>query len=242
MKGRGKREIPEKTRRPTASSGTIPTCENPVTRTGIEPSLPWWEVSVPIAQQPTHNPPGASGFVAPGVLERRTGAAPCPGETRTLTIISHGRVAAGTSEYGAASELIGAGGVGDPRENPPTNGIVQHMRKSGGEPAENRTRFALPIRVARGRYGATQECKGRGTGDPREVPPTSGIVRYDSYVRKSGERPRGNRTRSGEDMHRRGRSVLFDLVYVSPTSMLPVFSSILTEPQRAEGNFLEQNN
>ncbi|KAJ8897433.1 hypothetical protein PR048_002779 [Dryococelus australis] len=29
MKGRGKREIPEKTRRPTASSGTIPTCENP---------------------------------------------------------------------------------------------------------------------------------------------------------------------------------------------------------------------
>ncbi|KAJ8878658.1 hypothetical protein PR048_019241 [Dryococelus australis] len=29
MKGRGKREIPEKTRRPAASSGTIPTCENP---------------------------------------------------------------------------------------------------------------------------------------------------------------------------------------------------------------------
>ncbi|KAJ8867225.1 hypothetical protein PR048_031023 [Dryococelus australis] len=37
MKGRGKREIPEKTRPPTASSGTIPTCENPVTRPGIEP-------------------------------------------------------------------------------------------------------------------------------------------------------------------------------------------------------------
>ncbi|KAJ8888334.1 hypothetical protein PR048_007821 [Dryococelus australis] len=29
MKGRGKREIPEKTRRPVASSGTIPTCDNP---------------------------------------------------------------------------------------------------------------------------------------------------------------------------------------------------------------------
>ncbi|KAJ8870522.1 hypothetical protein PR048_029545 [Dryococelus australis] len=29
MKGRGKREIPEKTHRPTASSGTIPTCESP---------------------------------------------------------------------------------------------------------------------------------------------------------------------------------------------------------------------
>ncbi|KAJ8893074.1 hypothetical protein PR048_005657 [Dryococelus australis] len=52
MKGRGKREIPEKTRRPTASSGTIPTCENPVTRQGIEPSSPWWEASVLIAQPP----------------------------------------------------------------------------------------------------------------------------------------------------------------------------------------------
>ncbi|KAJ8888056.1 hypothetical protein PR048_007542 [Dryococelus australis] len=43
MEGRGKREIPEKTRRPTASSGTIPTCENPVTRPGIEPGSGWWE-------------------------------------------------------------------------------------------------------------------------------------------------------------------------------------------------------
>ncbi|KAJ8880585.1 hypothetical protein PR048_017055 [Dryococelus australis] len=30
-------KIPEKTRRPTASSGTIPTCENPVSRPGTEP-------------------------------------------------------------------------------------------------------------------------------------------------------------------------------------------------------------
>ncbi|KAJ8880381.1 hypothetical protein PR048_016850 [Dryococelus australis] len=37
MKGRWKREIPEKTRRPKASSSTIPTCENPVTQPGIEP-------------------------------------------------------------------------------------------------------------------------------------------------------------------------------------------------------------
>ncbi|KAJ8889325.1 hypothetical protein PR048_008824, partial [Dryococelus australis] len=52
MKGRGKREIPENTRRPTASSGTIPTCENPVNRPGIEPGSPWWEASVLIAQPP----------------------------------------------------------------------------------------------------------------------------------------------------------------------------------------------
>ncbi|KAJ8870877.1 hypothetical protein PR048_027178 [Dryococelus australis] len=45
MKGRGKREIPEKTRRPTASSGTIPTSENPVTQPGIEPGSPCWKAS-----------------------------------------------------------------------------------------------------------------------------------------------------------------------------------------------------
>ncbi|KAJ8897319.1 hypothetical protein PR048_002665 [Dryococelus australis] len=37
MKERGKREIPEKTRPQTPSSSTILTCENPVTRLGIEP-------------------------------------------------------------------------------------------------------------------------------------------------------------------------------------------------------------
>ncbi|KAJ8869415.1 hypothetical protein PR048_028405 [Dryococelus australis] len=37
MEERGKREIPEKIRRPAASSGTNPTYENPgVTRPGIE--------------------------------------------------------------------------------------------------------------------------------------------------------------------------------------------------------------
>ncbi|KAJ8883145.1 hypothetical protein PR048_014985 [Dryococelus australis] len=39
MKGWGKREIPEKTCRPTESAGTIPTCENPVTRPGHRGSL-----------------------------------------------------------------------------------------------------------------------------------------------------------------------------------------------------------
>ncbi|KAJ8893642.1 hypothetical protein PR048_006242 [Dryococelus australis] len=40
MKGLGKREIPEETRRPAASSSTIPTCEN-----SDEPGSAWWEVS-----------------------------------------------------------------------------------------------------------------------------------------------------------------------------------------------------
>ncbi|KAJ8890883.1 hypothetical protein PR048_010392 [Dryococelus australis] len=50
-------EIPEKTHKPTASSGTIPTCENPVTRPGIEPDSHWWEPRVLIAQTPCPPPP-----------------------------------------------------------------------------------------------------------------------------------------------------------------------------------------
>ncbi|KAJ8869068.1 hypothetical protein PR048_030629 [Dryococelus australis] len=50
--GQGKPEIPEKKNQPTASSGTIPSCKNPVNRLGIEPGSPWWEASVLIAQPP----------------------------------------------------------------------------------------------------------------------------------------------------------------------------------------------
>ncbi|KAJ8879029.1 hypothetical protein PR048_019635 [Dryococelus australis] len=52
MKVREKRKIPEKTLQSTASSGTIPTCEGPVARPGIEPGSPWWEASVLTAQPP----------------------------------------------------------------------------------------------------------------------------------------------------------------------------------------------
>ncbi|KAJ8895310.1 hypothetical protein PR048_000635 [Dryococelus australis] len=38
-------------------TGTIPICENPVTRPGIEPGSPWWEASVLIAQPPCSPPP-----------------------------------------------------------------------------------------------------------------------------------------------------------------------------------------
>ncbi|KAJ8867745.1 hypothetical protein PR048_031548 [Dryococelus australis] len=46
MSGRANGRSQGKTRRPTASSGTISTCENAVTRLGIEPGSPWWEASV----------------------------------------------------------------------------------------------------------------------------------------------------------------------------------------------------
>ncbi|KAJ8868081.1 hypothetical protein PR048_031890 [Dryococelus australis] len=46
IKGRGKWEIPEKTRRPRASYGTMPTCESPVTRPGIEPATGPFHVDI----------------------------------------------------------------------------------------------------------------------------------------------------------------------------------------------------
>ncbi|KAJ8872143.1 hypothetical protein PR048_025745 [Dryococelus australis] len=53
MQERGKREIPEKNRRPAASSGTISTCENPgVTRPEIELGCHWWDASRLTAQSP----------------------------------------------------------------------------------------------------------------------------------------------------------------------------------------------
>ncbi|KAJ8879956.1 hypothetical protein PR048_020577 [Dryococelus australis] len=46
IQGPGKREIPEKTRRPAASSGTNPTCENPgANPPGIDPGSSRWEAS-----------------------------------------------------------------------------------------------------------------------------------------------------------------------------------------------------
>ncbi|KAJ8877995.1 hypothetical protein PR048_022458 [Dryococelus australis] len=59
MKGPGKRKIPEKTRRPTASSGAIPRMrKSGVTRPGIESGSPWWEASRLTAEPPwPHMPP-----------------------------------------------------------------------------------------------------------------------------------------------------------------------------------------
>ncbi|KAJ8870860.1 hypothetical protein PR048_027161 [Dryococelus australis] len=63
--GRGKRDIPEKTRRPT-----IPICENPVTRPGIEPGSPWWGASVLTAQPPwLLKKPAVIGLAAVGSAE-----------------------------------------------------------------------------------------------------------------------------------------------------------------------------
>ncbi|KAJ8876872.1 hypothetical protein PR048_021320 [Dryococelus australis] len=69
--GKGKREIPKKTHRPTASPRMIPTCESPVTRPGIEPGPPWWEVSVLTAQLPRPHLSGISFAVKSNIPPKR---------------------------------------------------------------------------------------------------------------------------------------------------------------------------
>ncbi|KAJ8888174.1 hypothetical protein PR048_007661 [Dryococelus australis] len=59
MKGRGRPEIPEKIRRPTASSGMIPTRENPATSPGVELGSLWRDASVLIVRPPW--PPNTVG-------------------------------------------------------------------------------------------------------------------------------------------------------------------------------------
>ncbi|KAJ8895257.1 hypothetical protein PR048_000582 [Dryococelus australis] len=86
MKGRGKREIPEKTRRPTVSSGTIPTCGDPVTRPGIEPGSPWWEASRLIAQPPRPQTTRNSEFIHPVSFEWSTAPGGKPFDISSVTI------------------------------------------------------------------------------------------------------------------------------------------------------------
>ncbi|KAJ8885959.1 hypothetical protein PR048_012165 [Dryococelus australis] len=95
--------------------------------------------------------------------------------------------------------------IEDPRENPPTSGIVphdSHMRISGGDIAGSRLK-----RGFESRWGCSEVCmdqrrnEGAGeTGDARENPPTSGIVQHDSRLRKSGVNRPG--TKPGSPRHR----------------------------------------
>ncbi|KAJ8884345.1 hypothetical protein PR048_016202 [Dryococelus australis] len=86
------------------------------------------------------------------------------------------------------------GEVEEPRENPSTSGIDRldsHLRKYGGEPTGNRTRLAkvgggevLKADEGYGWSGVGMRLAGEA-GDPREDPPTNGIVKHDSHLRKS---------------------------------------------------------
>ncbi|KAJ8867513.1 hypothetical protein PR048_031315 [Dryococelus australis] len=147
MKGRGKREIPEKTRRQAASSGMIPTCENMGgARPGNEPGSPWWE-----GGRLNHSDtaaPGVKESLRFGNPERKSWSVQLRTQEREEYPARHPQTPGAVNmERGRNGE---EGETGDPREDPPTNGIVRHdshLRKSG-DPAGDRTRFALVGRRA----------------------------------------------------------------------------------------------
>ncbi|KAJ8874981.1 hypothetical protein PR048_022871 [Dryococelus australis] len=128
----GKREIPEKTQRPTASSSTIPTCENPGrNQPRIEPGSPWWE-----ARRLTTQSPAASRTTGEAILNNlRIVPKYTWGNLYRYFSVPRSREpmrAIEASVERRRNEV--AGETGDPRENPPTNGIVRrdaHMRNSG---------------------------------------------------------------------------------------------------------------
>ncbi|KAJ8891037.1 hypothetical protein PR048_010546 [Dryococelus australis] len=92
-----------------------------------------------------------------------------------------------------------------PEKTKLASGIVRHdshLRKSGSGPDGDRTRFAIFGGAKSNRsetaspyfFGtARMNRKGRA-GDPRDNPPTSGIVWKDPHMQKSGSGPAGNRT------------------------------------------------
>ncbi|KAJ8878982.1 hypothetical protein PR048_019588 [Dryococelus australis] len=72
--------------------------------------------------------------------------------------------------------------TGEPQENPLTRGIVRHnshMRKSGNDPARNRTREVMMDQRRNVRAGGKWKT-------PEKNPPTSDIVRPDCHTRKCG--------------------------------------------------------
>ncbi|KAJ8895836.1 hypothetical protein PR048_001175 [Dryococelus australis] len=138
-----KRDIPEKTRRPEVSPGTISSCENPVvTPPGIEPSSPWWEVGSLTTTPPRHQTLPveklASGTLClPGVL------CSC---RRALASLSHAAKRRGDDQTAGSpwrhvmnerkaqvapghERWVGGGGGGGAKNNkitPPTQNRHQH--------------------------------------------------------------------------------------------------------------------
>ncbi|KAJ8865919.1 hypothetical protein PR048_033442 [Dryococelus australis] len=136
MKGRGKREIPRKPRRPTASSGTIPTREKAVARPGIEPDSPWWEASR-LTTQLSWTPPkcGRGGEVVRLLASRKEDLAGSLSDFRlwesSLTMLLQRGLERRWMRAKRRSARVEK--TGNPRENPPVSGIVlhdSHERKS----------------------------------------------------------------------------------------------------------------
>ncbi|KAJ8888357.1 hypothetical protein PR048_007847 [Dryococelus australis] len=186
-------------RRPSASSGTIPTCENPgVTRPGIEPGSPWWEASgltagarmsgnvslyqntaIPVGRvgrQPSGNRAVYRLFTTDRLPPRRTWLKPWP---------DHSRIFASGNR--ARRYRMSAAFLGDLPFSPPLHSCAASFSPLFTLIGSRDLASREPMRVIEVRMW--QRCNewAGGTGDPRENPLTSGVVRYDSRMRKIRE-------------------------------------------------------
>ncbi|KAJ8873307.1 hypothetical protein PR048_026941 [Dryococelus australis] len=118
---RGKRDIPEKTRRPAASSCRIPTCENlGATAPGIEPSSLKWKASCLVTTSP--RPPFflvKCKYIFYIVTAERLACSPPTTVNRVQSLAGHSRIFTRGSRDGRCRWL--AGFLGDLPFHPPFN-------------------------------------------------------------------------------------------------------------------------
>ncbi|KAJ8872214.1 hypothetical protein PR048_025816 [Dryococelus australis] len=166
MEGWGKREIQEKTRRPTASSGTMPTCENPgETLPWIEPGSPWWEASSLTAQPPRP-------LSCTCICSSLSGISGVKRSRR----LNMGVLRPGEGEARIRTQNLPRLKTGGAPTSCATRGRRFPRAKIGSEPTGSITQFALVSGELRGRCataapsgsaGASLKCKG---GGKREYP------------------------------------------------------------------------
>ncbi|KAJ8867592.1 hypothetical protein PR048_031394 [Dryococelus australis] len=223
MRGGGKREISEKTRQPAASSGTIPTCENPgATAWGIGPGSPTWEASS-LTTSPRRTP-GHWCFAqySTGRESRDETYRRCSYSSLKI-FVTRRRLSLGDEHVGASTPLPLALGTHAATPHPHAQNAAKALRLCSRD--SNFTRLAalsppfhlFPLQrdviaspppslfpasrsASIGWWSEVSKEQRRNsmageTGNPRENPPVSGIVRRDHHTRKSGSDPAGNRTR-----------------------------------------------
>ncbi|KAJ8893903.1 hypothetical protein PR048_006504 [Dryococelus australis] len=195
----GKREIPEKTRRPVASSGTIPACEDlGLARPGIEPGSPWWEAS-----RRTTQPPRPLHILTPTIFAKHR--LNCNLSDPTGNRIRFAVVGGEQSDsYNTAAPRACRGGMRR-REGVRARRVnVPHRRSLA---LSQQLDLAAPLRVhlERSRCRSDRQQRratvlhddrsrmttARETGVPRHNPLANSIVQHDSHMQKSGVTRRG---------------------------------------------------
>ncbi|KAJ8872982.1 hypothetical protein PR048_026598 [Dryococelus australis] len=128
-KGEEETEDPEKSRRPSSSSATIPKCENlGMAQPGTKPGSPWWEASRLTAQPPLNSlnqrarqhtsTPSTSQRLGTWKCIRRH----CKAEPNVFPTPASFR----DGQKDGSWDPIRVGETGYPRENPQTSGIVRN--------------------------------------------------------------------------------------------------------------------